>query len=242
MIGSLYWDKEKARVNWRKNRLADEQFDVLAPIRYGRLSQSRGNTYTMVFSKLCIRKSYGLGSAKVVTCKNDAKNIDDIIEEAKFFWAAERNQSKTNNKFWSSWGAIGLLCNPNSSFPTNYFSSWFQITSNSHSYGNISHTKSETPVLSKNGFLKLPWPIIKQNGQPLSLNIILATVPDPTLDVNSKAYPRVRVIAEAWKKDKQKNDNYFWANRKHRIHTFQDKAIINMLKLNRKNRITKGGT
>ena len=75
MIGSLYWDKDRTRVNWRKNRLSKEEFDVFAPIRYGRLSKKRGSTYTMVFSKLCARKNYGFGSAKVVTCKNAANNI-----------------------------------------------------------------------------------------------------------------------------------------------------------------------
>lgn len=231
MIGSLYWDKKDVRINWRKSRLADEQFDVLAPIRYGRLSATRGNTYTMVFSRLCIRKSYGFGSAKVVTCKNKANNIEDIIEEAKFLWAAERNKDKMNNKFWASWGAIGLLCNPRTSFPANYFSNWTNITTNSDSYGNISHTKSETPVLSKGGFLKLPWPIIINQGKPLALDIILATATDPTLDINTGAYPKAKVIAEAWKKDNQRNDDYFWENRKHGIHTFQDKAIDNILKL-----------
>ncbi len=230
MIGSLYWDKNAVRLNWRKNRLAGKQFDVLAPIRYGRLSEKRGNTYTMVFSNLCIRKSYGLGSAKVITCKNNANNIEDIIEEAKFLWAAERKTDKTNNKFWASWGAIGLLCNPRTSFPANYFSKWTNITTNSDNYGNISHTKSETPVLNKCGFLILPWPIIIKQGKPLALDIILATATNPTLDINTGAYPKASVIAEAWKKDNQRNDNYFWENRKCRIHTFQDKTLGNILK------------
>lgn len=230
MIGSLYWDKKDVRKNWRKNRLADEQFDVLAPIRYGRKSATRGNTYTMVFSKLCFRKSYGLRAAKVVTCKNKANNINEIIEEAKLLWASERNKDKKNNKFWAAWGSIGLLCNPRTSFPANYFSKWSDITTNSACYGNISHTKSETPVLNKIGFLKLPWPTIINQGKPLDLDILLATATDPTLDTETGAYPKAKVIAEAWEKDNQGNDNYFWENRKNGIHTFQDKIICNTLK------------
>jgi hypothetical protein len=230
MIGSLYWERSDVRVNWRENRLADEQYAVLAPIRYGRLSETRGNTYTMVFSKLCARKSYGLGSAKVVTCKNNANNIEGIIEEAQLLWAAERNENNTNNKFWASWGSIGLLCNPRTTFPANYFSSWTNMTENSRHYGNVSHAKSETPVISKDGFLKLPWPVIKNQGKHLALDIVLATATDPTLDINTRAYPKTKVIAEAWKNDNGSNDNYFLKNRKYGIHTFQDKTISNMMK------------
>ena len=230
MIGSLYWENNQARVNWRSSRLSKEQFDVFTPIRYGRLSKTRGSTYTMVFSRLCTRKSYGLGSAKVVTCKNTANNIDDIIEEAKYLWAAERNMNGINNRFWASWGSIGLLCNPNTLFPKNFFSKWSEITTNAGSYGKISHCKSEAPVLSKNGFFNLPWPTSTKNCQSLSHDIILATATDPTLDTKTKTYPRASKIAQAWKEDTENNDKYFWENRRNGIHTFQDNTIISFLK------------
>ena len=230
MIGSLYWDEEKVRNDWRKNRLSDEQFDVFAPIRYGRRSEKRGNTYTMVFSKLCIRKSYGLGAAKVVTCKNKAHNIEEIIKEAEFLWVAERNSSKTNNKFWDNWGSIGLLCNPRTTFPKKYFSKWSEITASSNQYGNISHSKSEPPVLNQNGLLKLPWPTIIRQNKPLSLDIILATATDPTLNTETGAYPKARDIAEAWQNDTEGNDKYFRQNRENGISTFQDSLILNILK------------
>lgn len=58
IIGSLYWDKQQnentdLRINWRKNRLnMDENIHVFAPIRYGRLSGKKDETYyTMVLSK-----------------------------------------------------------------------------------------------------------------------------------------------------------------------------------------------
>lgn len=230
MIGSLYWDKDGTRVNWRKNRLSKEEYDIFAPIRYGRLSKKRGSTYTMVFSKLCARKSYGLGSAKVVTCKNATNNIDDIVQEAELLWAAEQKENKTNNRFWASWGSIGLLCNPTAQFHKDFFLNWSNIILNSNSYGNISHCKSEAPVLRKNGFLNLPWPISTQDKNPLPLDIILATATDPVFDPKSNAYPSVRKISEAWRKDTQNNVSYFWENRNHGIQTFQDERIINALK------------
>ena len=63
LIGSLFWDA--SRQTWREEHLhmaAAE--DVTAPIRYGRRSENRGNTYTMVFS--C---SAPPGQAKVVPCR-----------------------------------------------------------------------------------------------------------------------------------------------------------------------------
>ena len=184
----------------------------------------------MVFSMLCTRKTYGLGTAKVVTCKNSANNIKDIIEEAQLLWAAERNKEETNNKFWASWGSIGLLCNPQTKFSTDYLSSWTYIAENSNDYGNISHAKSEMSVINKGGFLQLPWPAIKNQGKHLSLDIILATATNPTLDINTLAYPKAKVIAEAWKNDNRNYVNYYLENRIHGIHTFQDKTISNMLK------------
>lgn len=230
IIGSLYWDKKDVRINWRNNRLTDEKFDVLAPIRYGRLSKSRGNTYTMVFSRLCIRKCYGLGCAKVVTCKNEMNNIENVIEEAKFLWAAESNTSQLKNNFCASWGAVGLLCNPKTSFPKDFFSNWTKITSSSNKYGKISHAKSEKPVLNKSGFLNIPWPILLDKGKPLPVDILLATATDPTLCMKSSGYPKAKEIAEAWKNDSQGHDEYFWNNIDNGIQTFQDKNIKKLLK------------
>jgi hypothetical protein len=64
VVGSLDWEStiyggafvatlDPVRSNWRKTRLKVDKRStqyVRVPIRYGRLSESRGNTYTMVFS------------------------------------------------------------------------------------------------------------------------------------------------------------------------------------------------
>lgn len=229
MIGSLYWDTSDVRANWRQERLKDEKYDTLAPIRYGRLSSSRGNTYTMVFSQLCKRKNYGLGTAKVIACKNKATNINDIIEEAEFLWAAEINQKNTNGKYWSRWGSIGLLHNPNSIFPDNYFSKWSSVTESADDYGKINHAKSERSVLTNSGFLNISWPTCKNKYESLPFDIILATATNPTIGKENGHYPNAKMIASAWKNDNQGNDNYFWKNRENGIHTFQDETINNIL-------------
>ena len=58
IIGSLIWEDhlkkaDNIRKNWRKQNLLDKPVLAKVPIRYGRESQTRKHTYTMVFSKSC---------------------------------------------------------------------------------------------------------------------------------------------------------------------------------------------
>src|SRR5271165_777112 len=99
IIGSLYWDSD--RQTWRNSRLLmDQALTVRAPIRYGRRSGRRGDTYTMVFSRQC-----KLGQAKVVPCRSTA---GDIVDEAEHLWTAERN-APPNHRISASWGRVALL-------------------------------------------------------------------------------------------------------------------------------------
>ena len=85
IIGSLFWDVEKGRPEWREARLNMEGAQtVTAPIRYGRLSGSRGDSYTMVFSRLCPQ-----GRAKVVPCSHAISTVQELIAEAECLWRAE---------------------------------------------------------------------------------------------------------------------------------------------------------
>jgi hypothetical protein len=59
--------------------------DVTAPTRYGRRSENRGNTYTMVFSCSALP-----GQAKVVPCSRMVRSGRDLIAEAEQLWAAEQ--------------------------------------------------------------------------------------------------------------------------------------------------------
>lgn len=54
IIGSLYWDPSRVRCRWRQSRLScTEERRVMVPIRYGKKSKKRGDTYTMVFARSC---------------------------------------------------------------------------------------------------------------------------------------------------------------------------------------------
>src|SRR3546814_14186903 len=72
IIGSLYWDKENGRDDWRKRRLdTNASIPVRVPIYYGRKSASRGNTYTMTF-----RRNDPSGMAALVPCQREIETIE----------------------------------------------------------------------------------------------------------------------------------------------------------------------
>ncbi len=69
IIGSLLWDKEKIRVDWKENYLDNKNSKTIAaPIRYGRISSDRHCTFTMIFSSEC-KETNKLGTARFVPFK-----------------------------------------------------------------------------------------------------------------------------------------------------------------------------
>ena len=111
IIGSLIWDQRRShRAEWRRERLSTDQVAVRVPIRYGRRSNDRKNTYTMVFSnELCPDR---LGSALAVRCRRRIRSIDDLVKEAEALCVAEQTNARVTGRISASWGAVGLLCNP----------------------------------------------------------------------------------------------------------------------------------
>ena len=105
IIGSLLWDEK--RRHWRDARLDIRSAQpVTVPIRYGRLSTSRGNTYTMVFSRLC-----HVGQGIVVRCTHGVPSSADLLVEAESLWKAEQ-PSAAAGRIASNWGCVALLSNP----------------------------------------------------------------------------------------------------------------------------------
>src|SRR4030042_1351843 len=88
IIGSLLWDEK--RKSWRNERLSEnEKISVYLPIRYGRQSESRHNTYTMVFSNACYSKQYGLGTGWIIPIKTKIHTFIDLETEARKMGIAE---------------------------------------------------------------------------------------------------------------------------------------------------------
>lgn len=112
IIGSLYWSKKAHRSTWRNKRLlVGERLDVLAPIRYGRLSESSSKTYTMVFSPRCAKEGLW-GQAIVLKCVQPIRCVQDLVTEAKELWTAESKSGNSTGRISASWGCVALLRNP----------------------------------------------------------------------------------------------------------------------------------
>jgi hypothetical protein len=228
IVGSLWWDKLPIRENWRNTRLdMENKQTVYAPIRYGKKSDTWGGTYTMVFSQLCYRNAYGLGTALLVPFQRTVRTADELIQEASELWKAEAKENQNISLAISaSWGAVGLLTRPNSQIPDAVIQDW------SRHYGTTSRfrstqTKTEKPVLDEKGLLKLRWLVNADKNSPVEFDFILATATKATLI--HERYPSAKTIADAWQKDQDDNVRYFRNNRSNGIITFQDDTILKFL-------------
>ena len=182
IIGSLYWDKSQYRCNWRRDRLdMDIHFHVKVPIRYGRRSQSRGCSYTMVFSPGLSQERFGYGI--VVPFKSR-----DLIKEAEYFWTAERDRGRSNQRISADWGCVALVENPERPISHDIRHAWDERLSREPCYAQMFNTPlgEEAPV-NRSGFLISPWPVTA-SGRPLRFDILIATATNPTLIAGPLSY------------------------------------------------------
>jgi hypothetical protein len=256
IVGSLDWESKDyggacreelrrcgvppnlSRARWRRERLldtADSEFPVCVPIRYGRLSQSRGNTFTMVFSPEYEQRS---GLAKVIACKNVVTTFNDLLAEAIELWAAESGE-KDRGKLSASWGCVTIITpdnflnHPNRSERQKLLDRWAARVTEQKSYGRFGFSAgdieaSKGAVISA-GRLRIAWPTLVGGG-PVPFDLLLATATNPEIGLNKKAinYPSVAEIAAAWN-----NGNhvyYFRCNQLTGIETSDDSAIEKLLR------------
>ena len=222
IIGSLYW--EPSRESWRRERLRmNEVFPVCAPIRYGRQSEKRGNTYTMVFSRGCEP-----GAAIVVRCKADVEAAADLITEAEHLWTAERNEAP-NGRISANWGRVTLLMRPGADIPKVILDAWAARVAAERGYRDVPQAAGEGSLVSRQGILQITWPVQVDSGKDVPVDLLIATATEPSLTGQPPQYPEPERIAEAWRNDKADNVRYFRNNRKGGICTFQDEAINRLL-------------
>jgi hypothetical protein len=215
IVGSLLWDERRER--WRRSRLDMHSAElVTAPIRYGRRSETRGNTYTMVFSRGC-----DTGQAMVIACTHPAFSADDVISEAEHLWAAEQNAA-VNRTISAGWGCVTLLCNPEREIPQTFLTGWANRVA---PVRNVAQLQEEGRLVSDGGLLHIAWPRRAADGSAVPLDFLLATATRPTLMGTPLAYPTVQMIANAWNADTEDNVQYFWKNHDRGIRTFQDDEI-----------------
>ena len=152
MVGSLFW--APARKDWRSARLVERAaVRVKAPIRYGRRSSLRGNTYTMVFSAGLDESRFG--QAIVVPCRKRATEIEHVIDEARYLWAAESN-SKRLKGISADWGCVALRPNPHRELPDGVLRGWKDYVFGISGYGQLSRAGGEPEAVDSGGILKIP--------------------------------------------------------------------------------------
>ena len=223
IIGSLIWNPR--RKNWREERLhVDRAIPVSVPIRYGR--KSRSGTYTMVFSN-----ESRLGWALAVPCKSDVSTADQLVEEARELWAAERLRLKSNCMS-TDWGAVALLLNPkldlNQTGLDEIRAGWLCRVKEEHkNYKCFKHGANEVPAVDQNGMLTIDWPKT-ESGDPLDVDLLLATANKPCLNSNG-SYATPQEIADAWNRATNRPE-YFCENRRVGITTADDCQITEHLR------------
>ncbi len=209
IIGSLLWDNGK-REEWRNSRLCiEEKVFVRAPIRYGRRSSSRGNTFTMTLSPDDLT-----GRAVLVPCKAAIADVPALISEAEALWKAERHTASPG-EIGSSWGCVGVLFRAGAEL-TGWLQPWTDY------FGANAYAIS--PV-GENGALQIPWPTTTIEGAPADADVILATATKAEATRLS-----VEDIADAWLSQNNGYERYFFENVRHGIRTPDDSLIWRKIK------------
>ena len=218
IIGSLYWEQTEYRHSWRDNRLdVAAGCHVRVPIRYGRRSRTRGCSFTMVFSPGLSDEAYG--DAIVAPCKSK-----ELVGEAEWLWAAERNIAKPSDRISADWGCVALLENPERRMPQDLRDEWTERVSREPCYGRMFNTPvGEEAPASLSGILTIPWPATL-SGVPLEFDVLIGTATNPT--IVSGHYADAQQVADAWNTPAGRNHvDYFHNNRENGIRTFQDAEI-----------------
>ncbi|HEX7051970.1 MAG TPA: hypothetical protein VF188_17310 [Longimicrobiales bacterium] len=230
IIGSLYWDDTPIRNAWRRERLAaDRAARVVAPIRYGRQSDKREQTFSMVFSTRCYAPDCGLGTGLVVPCVNDVATADDLVEEAMALWRAEAEDAAADATA-ADWGAVALLVNPRGAAPASLLGTWRRWYRSQPQRPQWDRTFDDPAPMNPDGFLYCHWPVLAGSDEPADFDILLATPTLPRVLPDDRGYPAGERIARAWIEHDDGHEAYFFRNVASGIRTFQDAEIWETLR------------
>ena len=230
MIGSLRWDPDEQRKDWINNNLQiDRQIIVQAPIRYGRISSGRNDTFTMVFSNECNQPDL-LGKAVFVPFADNPLDLSNVVTQSIKLINAERKNAIINPRFFYwSWGTLTISINPNILVETSekysqakllldFWSGKYDEEFNPEQY----KVGQEPTILNNLGILNFIW-----TDELNDFDFIIATATIPV-----RVYPSSQDIADRMFANGY--DEYFFKNRKFGISTFQDEEIARIL-LERRN-------
>jgi hypothetical protein len=226
IIGSLLWDDKENRARWREDNLdIESKFQVYLPIRYGRQSSTRNNTYTMVFSNKCYSKNYGLGKGWIVPIVAEIHSFDELKQEASKIGKTEGFE----DGFSSSWGVVAIKFNPYKKTMLSLEKEWISLIASKLSRHQLPMTnlKTEKAAVDSKGFLSIRWPQVTNPGNQIEdVDFLLSTVTKSTF--YKGRYPTIYQIANSMKKSNYYD--YFLRNRENGIITFQDQRILDRIK------------
>lgn len=236
IIGSLLWEDEgnaldkdqgRRRSQWRASSLDLSRIQHLkCPIRYGRRSDSRKKTFTMVFSNSCP----ALGSSAVAPLANTidtSNNFTALFDIAVELARAEGIARDTQKRLCCSWGAVALALSPKferdrSAVAQALKENWSKRFNDLQPDRFTIDQQLETPTINQQGLLTAPldWTQFES-----TCDFILATVTAPNIAV----YPSDTEIARAMRTAPDTYYTYFAQNIQHNIYTFQDTGIRKVL-------------
>lgn len=232
IIGSLIWedhldfDKEGEnyiRRDWRNQNLSSIRKQVSVPIRYGKKSSTRKDTYTMIFTKGC---ESNLGKGLILEFQHTVDTFEYIERQAIALAIAEGIYKKLNKRISTKWASVGLLINPTlkqkdlGKFEY-IIKKWSEIYS---SFGkdfvaeDYKCDDDQNAPIDKNGMLTLDW---QESMNEFDLLLATPVKPEP------KTILTPQEIAE--KMIEKKYDTYFKSNIANGITTYQDSDILKLL-------------
>ena len=212
IIGSLYWDDDNGRYDWRRARLdTGSSIPVAAPINYGRKSVSRGETYTMTF-----RLGEPSGRAVLVPFQRQVQTIDDLKAETAALWKAEAPKAGLG-AIGSAWGCVGALYRSGEA-REKLAPAWRGFFREVRAKG--------LSVVNADGGLDIVFPETL-DGSPVDMDIVLATATKP-----DAVPPGAHSVADAWLGQDGGYEQYFFENVRHGIRTAHDLEIWRHIKIN----------
>ena len=245
-MGSLFWENgrnclptQKAiklggkRTKWRNENLVISNSEkIQLPIRYGKKSSTRKNTYTMVFSSLALDKeSHGL----IIPYKEeiDFSNYLNFERQAQKLADVE-GISKGDNRLRKHWGCIGIYINSGSAkVKVDILNSyWKSLRLTDGEYAKLDPEKIRFYELEKDGDFSLLdknyclIPKVEINTR-LDFLFFLYMKAEHRNKEKQKRYPTPQEIAEEI--NRSGYETYYKENVKSEITTFEDNDINGFL-------------
>lgn len=152
-----------------------------------------------------------LGRGVLVPCRASIANAEVLLSVAKDLWKAEAC-SEGVKSIGDRWGCIGAAFNHQLE-QADIIRKWTERFDEEQ-------VTSIYPV-DKDGILQIPWPQLVIDGKAASLDIILGTA----TKAEERNRPTAEEIADAWIKQEEGHERYFFKNIEYDIRTTEDLAI-----------------